>query len=189
MRCIPLAALLIALPAGAAPVPKHLMKDEPFWPTEVGTKWVYERNGKESVHVITKAEKIAGGTRLTIKIDDTGELAVYDVGSSGVIHRSACGQQIDGLILRLPSKPEDTWIISPPEGTKRPHARVTVGETEEIRVPAGTFRAIKVTIAQITADGKAFEDQPPSTHWFAPGVGSIKIDDIRALKSFTPGKK
>jgi hypothetical protein len=67
----------------------------------------------------------------------------------------------------------------------------TVGE-EEVEVPAGKFKAIRV-------DMVAGDERPPAgtTYWFALGHGPVKIltrnpngeERIQHLKAFIPAKK
>lgn len=89
--CVLAALSAFALSASAAPVPKHLMKNERYWPTAVGTKWVYVRDGKEFTEEITKVEARKDGTlRLTLQVRNWDE--VVDVAPDGVTHRTAVGQ-------------------------------------------------------------------------------------------------
>jgi hypothetical protein len=53
----------------AAPVPTHLMpKSTPFYyPTAVGTKWVYDRKGQDEMLAITGVEEKQGTKIVTIR--------------------------------------------------------------------------------------------------------------------------
>ena len=196
MRWIPLAVLALALPtAGAAPVPKHLMKDEPYWPTAVGTKWVYEQGGKEMPEEITHAEPLKGGVRLTIRAQ--GMDRTTDIGTDGVIQRTLSKWALDTQTVRFPLKAGDTWTFRMPiqDGLHCEAGTMTVGEAENVKVPAGTFRATKVVQTVTEAGGKPVNPPYTYTFWYAKGLGLVKLEwgqwggGSRELKSFSPGKK
>ena len=70
--------------------------------------------------------------------------------------------------------------------------KYTTGKEEEVEVPAGKFKAIRVEMENVI-NGAVFR----TTYWHAPGAGMVKIvshdhkrgDRVQVLKSFTPGKK
>ena len=66
---------------------------------------------------------------------------------------------------------------------------MTVAGVEEVKVPAGTFRAIRVVTESTDSSGKEFQT---ITTWYAPGIGPVRIDYANSktcrLVSFTPGK-
>jgi hypothetical protein len=178
-----------ALFASAAPVPKHLMKDKPYWLTAVGTKWVYVQNEQEWTEEITRADAIQGGTHLTVRgryLDDT-----YDVTPDGVTERTAGQFTLDSLIMRFPIKTGDSWAFAYPiqNGLLCEGGKVAVGAEEDIKVAAGTFRATKVVCTVTEVNGKPVNKPYTYTHWYAKGVGTIRVEwanGSRELKSFTP---
>src|SRR4051812_19176427 len=98
MRWVPSVLSFAALSMlGAAPVPKHLMKDEPYWPTAVGTKWVYQQGEREATEEITKAEATRDGMRLTIM---TEQEDVVDVTPGGMTARTIGKCNLDVLMVR-----------------------------------------------------------------------------------------
>jgi hypothetical protein len=67
----------------------------------------------------------------------------------------------------------------------------TAGGSEEVEVPAGKYKAVRVD-----ADGTIAGTRTGVTYWFAPDIGVVKMrysiagsDSVLELKSFTPGKK
>jgi hypothetical protein len=65
-----------------------------------------------------------------------------------------------------------------------------MGREEEVEVPAGKFKALRVEAEQ-ELGANVFK----STLWYAPGVGLVKsvtntngTERVQVLKSFTPGK-
>src|SRR5437868_6878440 len=103
IRVLAVVCLFVALlSAQAAPVPKHLMpKDEPYWPTEVGAKWVYDQKGEERVVEITKSETRAGVTSLTI---GGAWNETVDVSTDGVTERTCEHFTVNTRKLRFPLK-------------------------------------------------------------------------------------
>jgi hypothetical protein len=100
--------------------------------------------------------------------------------------------------LKLPFRNGDTWAVG--VVAKPKNERVTFDETwkfaaygpEEVRVPAGTFKAIRVE-----REAQLLRSQ--DTMWYAPGVGMVKHEfgfgprvrperGTAVLTAFTPGK-
>jgi hypothetical protein len=97
-------------------------------------------------------------------------------------------------MLKLPAKAGDSWSYEPavPEGAEKRTITYTVGKEEEIEVPAGKFKALRVEMTQSAAPGEFI---PRMTYWYASGIGLVKSvsaqgakDRTVVLKSFTPGK-
>jgi hypothetical protein len=185
-------ALTTLLLLGAAPVPKHLMKDRPYWPTAVGTKWVYDLNGMEEAEEITGAEEHNGGTRLTVRCrlwDNT-----VDVSKEVVIRRTLGQFRLDAEMVRFPLKAGDSWAVAQPiqEGIQANAGTMTVGETKDVSVPAGKFRATKVTFEVTEVNGQPIAKPQTFTYWYARGVGTIRVEwdgGEKVLKSFTPPRE
>lgn len=194
MRWLPPPVLVLAvLPAAlAAPAPKPAVKDEPFWPTAVGTKWVYNFGGGEVTEEITKSEAIKDGTKLTVTRSE--EQSQIEVTSKGVVLRVSGSYTLDLQMLRFPIKAGDSWTFAYPmqKGLQSDAGTMTVGEDEDIKVGAGAFRATKVVRTVTTVGGLPIEKPRVYTYWFVRGVGLVKqqYDGVTLeLKSFTPGKK
>ncbi|MBX9623738.1 MAG: hypothetical protein K2X82_07975 [Gemmataceae bacterium] len=193
LACLALPAL--ALVSAGAPVPEAVKRGPGFYPAEVGTKWVYEQDGVVHTQEITRAEVRRDGTRLTVRVkiadewDDT-----YDVGKEAVVWRTSGRFVIDQAMLQFPLKAGGSWAVEMPhqEGLKAFSGRTTVGETEEVSVPAGTFRATRVVFEATAANGRDLGTPEVYTYWYAPGVGLVRLDFAggqRVLKSFTPGRR
>ena len=190
------AALLVAIistfvlsapVAPSAPVPKHLMpKDEPVcFPARVGDRMVSELRGQEIVCVVTKVEKTDDGIAVTQEFEDKQGARTHDqtvvASAAGLKVVRYAGTALDKPVwwLKLPHGANNTWTDNlGGQETK------TV-DWEEIEVPAGKFKAIRVD-RNDSPDGSA-----KTSYWFAPGLGCIKWADAnasRVLTSFTPGK-
>lgn len=175
-RC---AVVLIAACAvssvGAAPVPKHLMKrQEPLYaPTTVGAKRVYETGGAERVLIVAKIEHRNGTTVVIVEREDNGKRSeddVVEVSGAGLIRTRWAGTDYDPplVLVKGPVRVGESWAVKTigVEGTKK------VAAVETIKVPAGTFEAVRVEsdYGPATAPSK-------STAWYAPNVGLIKVVD------------
>jgi hypothetical protein len=189
MRRSPLVLGLFALSlsaAPAAPVPKHLMPkvDPVCFPTKVGDRMVSRLGGVELICVVTKVEKTAEGSVITQENEDgkggrTPNMVVV-VSDKGIKIVEYAGRKIDPPTwwLKLPHAANNEWPDSIGGGNRR-----TAG-WEEVEVPAGKFRAIRVE----RTDSRG---QVNTTYWYAPGLGNIKwasATRTRELTSFTPGK-
>ena len=70
--------------------------------------------------------------------------------------------------------------------------KITVGANEEVAVTAGTCRATKVTFTATMADGLVVAKPYTYTHWFAQGIGLVRLEypgGEKVLKSFTRPRK
>jgi hypothetical protein len=66
---------------------------------------------------------------------------------------------------------------------------ITIHGFEEVEVPAGKYRAVRVDTAAGMFNGNPVEAKA----WYAPGIGLVKSEGSfghkLVLKSFTPGKE
>jgi hypothetical protein len=179
-RFAALVVMVLAASAVATPVPK-----EPeivlYFATTPGAKWVYERaGGVEEVVTITQVEKVKGElvvSRAAAGGNESAYLNVF-VSAEGLRQRKSTDEDADPIwLLKTRVRSGDSWDVG--DGKR------TVNGPEEIEVPAGKFKALKVTWE--TDAGKF-------TSWYAPNVGELKRvvkrgDEkevtTRLLKSFT----
>jgi len=177
-----LVAIAPAAIAPAAPVPKHLMKKPVYYyPTTVGATWVYN----DLTLVVDQVEDAKGAKVVTVvSVTGAGKARneVMEVSEAGLRRLGLSGEPFDVplVMLQAPFCVGTTWEIK----TRGAQGTGTIGAIETIKVPAGTFEAVRVDIAQRGRTIRA---------WFAPDVGLLKMteDDrepIWLLKSFTPGK-
>jgi hypothetical protein len=205
IRCLSsLAATLLALPAApAAPRAKDGNRPAAYFPTRVGAKWVYD-DGKEteSVREVTAVHVQRDQTIVTVSEAGPKGAVVAErvaVSAAGICRLEFNGFPLDRYwLLKLPAKEGDRWEFDTPaqqdergRGLRGEKGTVTVGPTEEVEVPAGSYRAVRLEIAVTAINGKAV----PAiryTSWYAPVVGLVKMtrgtEWTRVLKSFTPSK-
>jgi hypothetical protein len=202
LLAVVLAPVLFAVLASAAPVPKDAKKEPVcYYPTTVGSKWVYTAAGSDLVLVVSKVEERKGAKVVTVERVD-GEKRRLDV----VMEVSATGLAIteDGwvkrdppsAVLKVPFKARDSWDFEHPglDGVAAQKGTYVVGGVEKVKVPAGTFEAVRLDVDFTTVIGGR-PRKSKVNEWYAPHVGLVKKTDendetaTRLLKSFTPGKE
>lgn len=196
-RFLPTPLLALTLSAAvAAPVPKA-KEAARLWPTAVGTKWEYVRNGDEhavAVEEITEASEKGGVTTVTVAITPTAgakRVNKLEVRADGMYVAEVTGLTIPDPFLawKAGAKQGDTWTAkyTLTGGMRDIELVCTVGKPEEITTPAGTFTATPVT-RKYTVGGDA-----EHVFWYADGVGLVRqtTNDrpVQELKSFTPAKE
>jgi hypothetical protein len=174
----------------AAPVPKERAK-ESYYPTTVGSKWVYLDGDQEYTDVVTAVEVKDGAKVITITRHRAGGqppfmLAKVAMSEKGVFQTFSGEIELAKPECILPASLDKGvgWqSVLAPKWT-----RTIVGE-EVVEVPAGKFKAIRV---DSVSAGRALP-QKWSKAWYAPRVGLVKAESLLGsdfvLKSFTPGKE
>jgi hypothetical protein len=173
--------------------------DDLYFPIREGMTRVYEAQARGATYqhteTVTRVEHKGAGFRVTTGQEAIpGEILkiVTDVSARGVYLVEFAGKvHADPLpLLKLPAKAGDSWTVKKqiPTGGLATFT-YTVGKVEEVKVPAGTFKAIRV---QESAEPVL---RMTATHWYAPGVGLVKTvafygksEQTQVLKSYTPRK-
>ncbi|QEL17542.1 hypothetical protein [Limnoglobus roseus] len=199
MRVVIVVGLLFAAVThvAAAPVPKTATKVT-YYPTTAGAKWVYQQEKREWEEVITKAEQRKGETLLTVSVTEGGGSYddTYTISDEGVTKLTTSNFQLSRLLIKSPAKKGDAWAVETPvqKGILPEGGMATVGEAEDVEVPAGKYHAVPVRIVVTKTNGQVLATPGRTyTHWYAPDVGLVKFhcqdggtDLDRVLKSFTP---
>ena len=176
------AASVSSLPA--APVPKHLMKkgDILYFPTTVGTKWVYRDTGDvEVTYEVAEVEDKGDGKLVTV----TGGNGpcTWRVSPTGLFIVKMNNQDCDPPtpMLRLPLADNKKWEFQQKNGAGLKGLFAASG-SEEVEVKAGKFMAIRVETEWVGNN--------TPTVWYAPGVGAVKSERglHQELLSFTPAQ-
>ena len=156
-------------------------KDDPsaahYLPSKVGDKWVMELNDgdhqwenvvevtearqKGAVVVVMLRDPSAGdGGPLRYEVSDRG---VYKVKGDGLGESRCCH-------LRLPFRKGETWEHTGKDKYGDTFTiRFTNTREEEIEVPAGKFRCVRIE-SEFVFQGVTWKD----TAWMAPRVGTVK---------------
>lgn len=184
--------LMLATIAGAAPR-KEAPKERLYLPTTVGDKFVYDVSigdqKTEVVELVTEVVKKDGMTIVTFSRDGPKEFSYRLACSTDGIFRVSSGSTVYDKpyrLLQLPLREGESW--EPEDSVK-----FTTGREEDIEVPAGKFRAIRVECEYMGQNGRV----NGTTFWFSPGMAVIKTvtkasvatGRVQVLKSFTPGRK
>jgi hypothetical protein len=195
--------LLVSL-TPAAPVPKGAGKPV-YFPTQKGAKWTYTNyhNDQEETFVVTEVVEKGGEKIISVGREAKGEVTPagkFKLTKEGVIESVGAWQlhHVRPLMLDRPVKPGDEWeeeVEAEGPGRAPLKWKVVVRGPEKVKVPAGTFEAIRV---ESTFTIKGIAGRPDMmllslTEWYAPGVGAIRHasegKELGVLKSFTPGKE
>jgi hypothetical protein len=198
MPKVTLPLLLIALAALAATAPAAPIPDDAkgpvlYFPTARGAAWEYESGDTVLTWVVTDVATAGGKTRVSVRRGETGR-GVYDVSAGGVTMVSDNGAPYrpGWHLLQLPADPAAGWVYDTGRADgKRPEDRQVgkawVGGRGRVRVPAGTYPAVRVE-SEAVFRGQVIR----ATSWYSPGVGLVRHDSnghtVMALRSFTPGK-
>ena len=186
-----LAALLL-LPVAAVAAPRPKEKDLGcYFPTREGDKREYEVRAGDKVEggytdVVTKVERRDGALHVTVTRDRPGSapyVTTIAVAPDGLTRVAADGKPLDkpATLLKLPAKAGTKWEYEGGQATY-----TVTKEDEDVEVPAGKYKAVRVELA---ADGA----EARTILWFARSVGLVKMatagtDRVTVLKAFTPGK-
>jgi hypothetical protein len=191
-----LVVLLAVGPLVAAPGVKG---KEPvlYFPVKEGATRVYRFQFGDKVseitETVTKVEVKDGVYRVTIATEQAGSertTAAFAMSAGGVSRLHSGGKEFDQPIpiLKPPATVGTKWAW----GTGGAATNYAITAEEEVEVPAGKFRCLRV---EVTAGTGRMERK--MTSWHAPGVGLVKTEVagtpgsdgfVRELKSFTPGK-
>ena len=160
-----------------------------YYPMKLGTKWVYngEVNGQplSLTNTVTKIEKINDIEMARIETSTPDQRSIANehvsVNEKGVFRNRINGNEPEPAvcILEYPAKAGLIWDVNSKVGSETIKGKYKT-ESEEITVPAGKFKTLKViSDAEITPSGqKVF-----NTVWMADGVGIVKqITDLGQIK-------
>ena len=168
-----------------------------YFPTTVGTKWVYEFNRADGekkwpdeTEVLFAVEEGKDGAKVaTIHRtlpDRTYPFQKWEVSEQGL----CCIEKLVGpplrsplCFLKLPQREGQSWDLGDLRDVK-----LTAYGPERVKVPAGEFNAIRVEHWSTQYEGV----RPNQICWYAVDVGLVKLesgDIVVTLKSFTRGKE
>jgi hypothetical protein len=163
-----------------------------YLPTAVGAKLNYKVPDGHVVETVTAVEEKDGRTAVTLDRRHSAGFEVtviYRLAGDGVYRLAFGDRRYDPpiCVLALPVAEKKGWEHDLPlDGgpTARVKARV-VGE-EEVTVPAGKFKAVRVDTEFQTPKA----DPIHSSEWYAVGIGLVRLvsggEDVYVLTSFTP---
>jgi hypothetical protein len=174
--------LFLVLMIGGAAVAQDEATDKEktpnYYPLTVGTKWIYELRAdgqkKKLTNQVAKIETLDGKKLAVVEtlidgmVTGTAHIAVTD---KGVMCHRMNGVEVTPpiCVLKYPFKKDETWEVETTLGAEKMTVKVKAGESEDVTVPAGKYKAIKADMDRTVAGMQA-----SATTWFAPDVGVIK---------------
>lgn len=160
-----------------------------YFPLAEGHTWTYQVTGRgnteETVKKVSGKEKV--GDRDCFVIEDSGfagdmQKMIMAADKEGVwVRRMRRELKDPWLWLKLPLAKGNTWssTIASPNSDRVATLEFAAGDEEEIKVPAGTYKARRVTMK-----GSEKKASIEVVMWFAPDVGEVR----RSLKIIDGGK-
>lgn len=211
-RRLALAALLAVLAFPSSSVSAAPAEGDSYYPLAKGSKWVYSTDFAEDtelVHEVIGTEKIGDvecfivehktvgpvlGTRMMRK-----EWLAAD-GDGVLIHKVSRGKSELDVVkpffkIKHVLRKDDEWKGQAKAEENPPQYEYRVEGEEDVEVPAGKFKAVKVHVKIESGTRHSAE----GSEWYARNVGIVKSEiTIRAsgddftmvseLKKFEPGK-
>lgn len=194
MRILALALAVAALQDPAPPAPFLQLKE--------GAVWTYATGDKEGKVKVTGREKIGDVETFVLTTEIGGastekEFVVVDAAGIKMLRLTSGGNTSDFATpfvrLKLPPAAGEKWEWKGDIGKEKAVVSYANEGEEEITVPAGKYKAWKVTAVMEIAGVKH-----TGVNWFAPGVGLVrqqsefesggkKHKSVIELKSFEPG--
>jgi hypothetical protein len=198
----PLRRLLLCcaavLAAPSASRCQERMAETPYLPLQKGNTWTYKIGDKSFVLRVADHEKVGGVLCARVEMLTDGKVQLFEhlgVTADGIYRYSISGTHLNVpiRILKLPPKKGDTWNINAKGPGETLEGKVTAGEEDEVKVPAGTYKKV---VTSVCDDLKANGLECRFTYYFAEGVGIIKQKvqigtemTVFELEKFEPGKK
>jgi hypothetical protein len=215
-----LAPLILAAGlATAGPPPKSPAEPVMWLPSAVGDKLVFEETRPAAEGTATRlitrtvlsVDRKGGSVWVSIKEEkppldprivrpDSGEgllteSHVYQQTGAGVFLMIQGDLEVldpPCCVARLPLTAGDAWEVKN-QAVFPAAIRYTTGKEEEVEVPAGKFKAVRIDKESVLRDGKTIR----VTDWVVLGLGTVKgrarlwdgTEVVQVLKSFAPGRK
>ena len=190
-----------------------LCADDTYFPIGKGHKWVYKTDYDEDtliIHEVTASEKVGEAECFVMETRAVNEkeernrvlrkewLAASDAGVR--IHRILRGRtemEVESPFFKLKRdlKKDDEWEGEAKASENPAKHHYLVGPEEDIEVPAGKFKAVKVSVKIESGTRHVAE----GCEWYAKNVGLVKSEMtirfggegttiVSELKEFKPGK-
>jgi hypothetical protein len=192
-----LALVLLALPFQQPP------SSDPFLQLKEGMTWTYVSGGAEGKVRVTGREKVGEVEAFVLTTENAGsssekETVVSDGAGIRLLKQTAGDRVTEHATpfvrLKLPAVKGEKWEWKGQMGKEQAAVTFTNDGEEDISVPAGKYKAWKVSVVIEIAGVKH-----TGANWFAPGVGIVrqqstfesggkKHESLIELKSFEPGK-
>jgi len=169
-------------PLASAKKPKPAKTAADYFPLRVGDSWTY-RNSEEggyTLKVLSEEPHAGGPSRYVVELlSGVKILHIFSKQNGWVLFHSESYPEHEGLqasyeppkqYLPNPLIAGQAWTWSGKDPTQVEHQeRSRAVGAEEVKVPAGKFRAMKV-VTEVAGGGA----KKTTTSWYADGVGLVK---------------
>lgn len=211
-RRLALATLLAVLAVSSSSVSASPRAGDSYYPLAKGSKWVYSTDFAEDtelVHEVIGTEKIGDVECFIVEHKTVGPVLGTRVmrkewvaadGDGILIHKVSRGKSELDVVkpffkIKHVLRKDDEWKGQAKAEENPPQYEYRVEGEEDVEVPAGKFKAVKVHIKIESGTRHSAE----GSEWYARNVGIVKSEiTIRAsgddftmvseLKKFEPGK-
>lgn len=179
---------LILLPAS---LPADDSGPRQFYPTAIGTEWVYDAGGVELVERIAAHEEVNGELCVRVETVVNGNAVAHEhlaVRRDGVYRVAIAGTPVEPPLcfLKYTAQFGDHWDVKSEVNGTEIAGRFTLGR-KQLTVPAGEFN----TVSARGSDFKSGETTLNFTYYFVGGIGKVKQvisangqEAVMALKEF-----
>jgi hypothetical protein len=175
-------AALLLVSAALAKTPRPLKAAADYFPLRVGDSWTY-RNSEEggyTLKVISEEPQAGGPSRFVVELSSGVKiLNIFSKADGWVLLHGERYPEHEGLEAKY--EPPKQYLANPlavglkwewkgKDPTQVEHReKNTVARVEQVAVPAGKFRAMKV-VSSVTGGAIGMT----RTNWYADGVGLVK---------------
>lgn len=168
------------------------MAETPYFPLNVGATWHYKAGEAKITFRVAKHEKVGDTLCARIEVMRDGKMVgsqhlavtaegVYchdrtflapteDAASKDKEHFVTRTPKPPTLLLKLPPKKDSSWKVDSKEEDGRAYRGEFRIDEQEVKVPAGTFKTIRVSSRDLEANGL----NPLITTYYASGIGMVK---------------
>ena len=156
--------------------------EKSYYPLNAGNKWTYQiesdnipKGSAKLVNQIAKIEKIDNVSLARLETTAKERIAATEhlsVNEKGIFRHRYNGVEITPPIclLKFPIKKNDSWKTESVTGKEKVKMACKSDE-EEIEVPAGEFKTVKVVLDAEVVDAGIIVS---TTYWFASRTGIVK---------------
>lgn len=156
--------------------------EKSYYPLNAGNKWTYQiesdnipKGSAKLVNQIAKIEKIDNVSLARLETTAKDRIAATEhlsVNEKGIFRHRYNGVEITPPIclLKFPIKKNDSWKTESVTGKEKVKMACKSDE-EEIEVPAGKFKTVKVVLDAEVVDAGIIVS---TTYWFASRTGIVK---------------
>jgi hypothetical protein len=193
IRC--LAPLALILLAGSIARTADDKASTTYFPIQVGATWQYKVGENRFVLKIAKIEKVGKVDAARVEMMVAGKTTSFEhvgVTADAVLRYTFEGKTIDPPLpfLKLPPKAGQTWKVESKVDGQAMKGTLKAG-TEEVKVPAGTYKAVTVSGQDMEVNGVKLN----MTCYYAEKVGMVKQvlemgkhKVVIELEKYEPGK-